>query len=305
MNFKKPLLEEELEELLNRRDDPAAIEKIIIHNLRLVNWVAKKYYRPGKNELDDLFQQGVLGLMKAIKGYDPNKGKFSNYAVWWIKQSITRDIDDNSRIIRVPAYMNQQVKKLIEVKNKLYQELGRKPTEKEISKAANLELKEVTKIINASKQPRSLDEVIGGEDEDRTLGDIIQDETEPTIEEVVEEREIGRQLIKVVNEILSTEEKEIIYLRYGFYGKQHTLKEVGEKFNKTRERIRQQEYKAFRKLRKTRFVVELVKERYIDTLTPFYRSKDYTQPNVSNNSTYSYVEKLVILREKLRKNINI
>lgn len=302
MILKEPLLEEELRVLLSRREDPEAREKIILHNIRLVNFIAKRYYNPEKNELDDLFQQGVLGLIKAIKKYDPDKGTFSNYAAWWIKESIIRVFYDSGNIIRIPEHMVQKINSLIEVKSKLYQELGREPTKKEISSAMDLKLEEVIKIINVIKQPRSLEEPIDGEDGEITLRDSIKDDLGPTIEETVEEREIGRQLVKTMENTLTIEENKILLSRYGINGREYTLRELGKRFNKTHERIRQIERKALNKLRRTKFIIELKKELYIEELTPYYKGRDYTQPRVKEtNKVYSSVEDIILWREKMRE----
>ena len=263
---KNPLLTFEEEQELSKRasqGDLEAREILITSNLRLVVSIAKKYSRNTRIPLIDLIQEGNIGLTIAADRFDYSKGyRFSTYATWWIRQAISKIVLDQSRAIRVPVHIIDQLSKMGKASSELYQELHREPTTKEIAQRMNIDEKKVKELQSIVKEPISMDQILNDE-EDATIGDLMADESITAPEEDIYKEEVTRKVREVLN-TLNEREADVLARRYGLGGtRPQTLDEVGKAYGLSKERIRQIEEKAMKKLRnpmRTELIKDLLEE---------------------------------------------
>jgi RNA polymerase primary sigma factor len=244
--LKKSLRRIEFGEQMTHR----ARRKLIESNLRLVVSIARRYINRGLPFLD-LIQEGNMGLMRAVEKFEYNRGyKFSTYATWWIRQAITRALADQSRIIRIPVHMTETINRIVRTSRLLVQELGREPLPEEIAEKVGIQSDKVARVLKISKDPISLETPIGDE-EDSKLVDLIEDANTTSPVKVLEMSELKEIISSALSSVLNTREESIVRLRFGIDDeKEHTLEEVGHEFKVTRERIRQIEVKAIKKLKR-------------------------------------------------------
>ncbi|MDP3385593.1 MAG: sigma-70 family RNA polymerase sigma factor [Eubacteriales bacterium] len=278
-------------------------DTLIEHNLRLVWWIAEKYknYLSDMYEFDDLFQQGVIGLIAAIDKYDSREGTFGTYAVYWIKQSILRNLDENGRLIRIPVHFGQLINDYKKAYEKLTTDLEREPTIKEIARFMKLRVKKIEEIQIVSRETISLDAIIPSEDnENQTLADMIEDK-QSQFEDEICGRVFIDQFLTYSKKRLSFEQHEAIRLSLGLDCRMHSLKEIAVILDRTTGEIYQLKQSGLRIIRKSKFAAEI--ERELDDRTLFLGAMDYTRPRIQNASISSPVERLAIKREGIRKEL--
>lgn len=297
--FQKPLNQEYQDELLRKykeTDDKSIKELIILHNLRLVKYFSNKYQKIDSpmRESDDLFQEGVIGLMEAIDTYDEERGAFSGYAALKIKGSILRYMTNKEGTIRIPAYKRQQIQTMRRVKSHLMQNLGREPTNHEIAEKLEITVAELEYLIEISADAVTLETIIG--EDDMTIADMIEDESARFEDEVCEMVMIKDFLDKSLS-TLEPDQRLAIKLNLGIGCRQHTLKEIANILNRTPEWVRQVKEKGLRKIRRSRYGMELYRE--LDESTIWYRSPQYGPKNGNSGSFDSPVERIVFERERM------
>lgn len=303
-SFPKRLKKDEQEDLLNlyiKTRDPTIREELILHNLRLVKYFSnrlKKEDSPTRAE-EDLFQEGIIGLMAALESYNPERGSFSGHAANNIKASLYRYLRDKERSIRLPAGQVQAIRNIVKAKTFLMGQLDRDPSDTEIGELLNITADEVRYLKLIGKEITSLDIPIGEEGDD-TISDIIEDESSQYEDEVIGSI-LVEEFLKYSKEYLESNQYEAIRLSLGLNCREHTLKEIAAILDNSPEYARQLREKGLKKIRKSKFVRNIEKE--VDERTPWIRGIDYSLPRVQNSSNPSPVERLVLKREEIRNRL--
>ena len=291
-----PLTEEEQNKLLEERGNSECKERLILHNLKLVYWVIRRYYsKDPRLEEDDLFQEGVIGLVKAIERYDPEKGKFGNFAVWDIRGSINRALENKADVIRIPSYLRQKLTKLNKITHSLELELYREPTSLEIASKMGISESEVRNLQTITKEPISLQYPLNTDGENLTLEDNIEDPSSPGYEEV-EDRIWIENFKKIIKSKLTTLEYNTLVMIYGLDNPMYSVEEIAKALKKEPKTIQDIRTRALRKIRRINLKSSF--ERELDDNTIFIHGVDYTRPRVKGGEYISPVERIVLQREK-------
>lgn len=304
----EPLENEELKELLKDRENPHNKEKLILHNLKLVYWHSKRFSPTTSLDMEDLIQEGVIGLIGAIDSFDRDKGSWGNHASIHIKANIIRAISQKSTAIRIPENQREKILEYKKIKRQLTNKLGKDPTNKEIAKVLGVGEKEVERLKYLLNDPISLNLNTSEDDEDLTLEDAIKDEG-PTPDELVEEKIFNRDFRNFLKETLEGDQLEIVLKYYGFTDEEYTMPELNKEYETAGPNYARSEHnKALRALRRTAHDMEKqIKqetENHIDRHTIFIRSVDYSQPKVMGGKQQSPIENIVLRREIMRQTLN-
>lgn len=297
----EPLPEEEQNHLLSERGNPENKEKLILHNLKLIYWVIRRYYpREKRLEEDDLFQEGVIGLINAIDRYDKDKGTFGNFAVWDIRGSIQRALENKADVIRIPSYLRQTLVTLEATINNLESKLYREPTDLEIASSMGISEREVTRLKNIIKEPISLNYPINSDGETLTLEDSIRDPSSPGYDEV-EDRVYIQDFKNKVKCYLSDIEYKTLTLYYGLDSPKYYIGEIAKGLKEEPKKVSAVRAEALRKLRRSKVIAEIKRE--LDDNTIFISGIDYSKPRVIGGEVSSPVERIVLQREKMQRNL--
>lgn len=296
-----PLPDEEQNRLLNERGNPDVKEKLILHNLKLIYWVIRRYYsKETRLEEDDLFQEGVIGLIKAIERYDPDKGTFGNFAVWDIRGSINRALENKANVIRIPSHLRQELSKLNEVTYNLEIELYREPTSLEIASKMGISKSEVLKLQSITKEPISLNYPLNTDGENLTLEDNIEDPSSPGYEEA-EDRVYIQEFKKKVKHYLTDLEYKTLTLYYGLDSPEYSIGEIAKGLKKEPKRVSAARTDGLRKLRRSKPIAEIKRE--LDDNTIFISGIDYSRSRSKGGEFMSPVERIVLQRENMLNKI--
>lgn len=302
MLLHEPLPEHKQIDLLKEFQNTGNTEirnKLIIHNLKLVQWTLSRFYDVDIQDKEDYFQIGVVGLMNSLETYDYRKGAFSSYAIQWIRQAISRGIENLDRTIRIPSHMLEKQRKILKARGELIGQLGRNPTYKEISLKCTLPVAEIKEVLTVIDDPISFNKPVKVTEEDTTLEDTIADD-KPTPEEQAQNKLFMEEFNKKAKEVLSDLEYNTLTMFLGIGTDEHTLQAIADKYNFTKSYIADTKNKALMKIKRTTLMQEIERE------TIYYKSMDYSQPSTSKtNKVSSSVESIVLEREyKLENKLN-
>lgn len=302
MLLHEPLPEHRQIDLLKEFQSTGNIEirdKLIVHNLKLVQWTLSRFYDVDIQDREDYFQIGVIGLMDSLETYDYRKGAFSSYAIQWIRQAISRGIENLGRTIRVPSHMLEKQRKVLKARDKLIEQLRRKPTYKEISLKCTLPIAEIKEVLTVTDDPISFNKPVKATEEETTLESTIADD-KPTPEEQAQSKLFMEEFNKKAKRVLSDLEFNILTEYLGIGTDEYTLQAIADKYNFTKSYIASTKNKALMKIKRTTLMQEIERE------TIYYKSIDYSQPSAGKtNKVSSSVENIVLEREhKLQKKLN-